>query len=377
MPRVFTRPDSPYDNADLPNDKKYVNLTTVGKPRPPKAQEFDDEANYYIDSMNLLSRDIDAVRAGSIPGSEDPNNAGKYVTTDGASTLSFVKITGDSFDDDSIPGRKIVGGSIGPEEIEHGAITEEHLQNFCVTRGKIDQKAVSRFNIAGLAVGSEELGLKAVLEKNLGDSVVTTQKLNDGAATAPKLADSAVTNPKLGPLAVTADKMAPNSVPTEKIPDGAVTNPKLGPLAVTADKMALKTVTYSQISDSFAATKLQQQTANSSQVFVSPATQQQHPSAASFWVDFNGANGSVFASYNVSSVTRNSAGNYTINFTNNFSSSNYVPLIAVRRAAASGNAVTTIVNAQSASSITIVTYDSAGLFSDYDDVYVVGFGKLV
>jgi hypothetical protein len=36
---------------------------------------------------------------------------------------------------------------------------------------------------------------------------------------------------------------------------------------------------------------------------------------AKAWVNFNGANGAIRASYNVSSVTRNSTGNYTITFT--------------------------------------------------------------
>jgi hypothetical protein len=47
--------------------------------------------------------------------------------------------------------------------------------------------------------------------------------------------------------------------------------------------------------------------------------------SAKAWVNFNGTNGVRNASYNVSSVTRNSAGNYTINFTNAFSDGSYCP----------------------------------------------------
>jgi hypothetical protein len=48
--------------------------------------------------------------------------------------------------------------------------------------------------------------------------------------------------------------------------------------------------------------------------------------SAKAWVSFNG-NGStsIRASYNVSSVTYNSAGNYTVNFTNAFADTNYAP----------------------------------------------------
>lgn len=41
--------------------------------------------------------------------------------------------------------------------------------------------------------------------------------------------------------------------------------------------------------------------------------------SAKAWVNFDGYTGSIFAAYNVSSVTRNSTGLYTVNFTNAFS----------------------------------------------------------
>lgn len=45
------------------------------------------------------------------------------------------------------------------------------------------------------------------------------------------------------------------------------------------------------------------------------------------WVNFNGASGAsptIRSSFNVSSVTRNSAGNYTVSFTTAFADVNYV-----------------------------------------------------
>jgi hypothetical protein len=45
---------------------------------------------------------------------------------------------------------------------------------------------------------------------------------------------------------------------------------------------------------------------------------------AKAWVNFNGSGGaSIRASYNVSSVTRNGTGDYTVNFTNAFPDANY------------------------------------------------------
>lgn len=45
--------------------------------------------------------------------------------------------------------------------------------------------------------------------------------------------------------------------------------------------------------------------------------------SAKAWVNFNGTNGTVRAAYNVSSVTRTSAGLYTANFTSAFADTNY------------------------------------------------------
>jgi hypothetical protein len=42
------------------------------------------------------------------------------------------------------------------------------------------------------------------------------------------------------------------------------------------------------------------------------------------WVNYNGVATTIRASYNVSSVTRNGTGDYTVNFTNAFVDANYV-----------------------------------------------------
>jgi hypothetical protein len=70
-----------------------------------------------------------------------------------------------------------------------------------------------------------------------------------------------------------------------------------------------------------------QETATSTSLAVTPGRQQFHPSAAKAWVIFTGSgvNGAqtVNASYNVSGVSRISAGIYAVSFTTSFSSANY------------------------------------------------------
>lgn len=46
--------------------------------------------------------------------------------------------------------------------------------------------------------------------------------------------------------------------------------------------------------------------------------------SARAWVNFAGSNGAINDSYNVSSVTRNNTGDYTVNYTNALPNANYV-----------------------------------------------------
>ena len=45
--------------------------------------------------------------------------------------------------------------------------------------------------------------------------------------------------------------------------------------------------------------------------------------SAKAWVNFNGTNSTIRGSYNVSSVTNNATGDFTINYTNAFANTNY------------------------------------------------------
>lgn len=51
--------------------------------------------------------------------------------------------------------------------------------------------------------------------------------------------------------------------------------------------------------------------------------------SAKAWVRFTSSTGTISASYNVSSVTRNGTGDYTVNFTNALADANYSKVISV------------------------------------------------
>jgi len=68
------------------------------------------------------------------------------------------------------------------------------------------------------------------------------------------------------------------------------------------------------------------------------------------WVNFNGTNGSIYASFNVSSVTRVTTGQYTVNITNALANANYAT-VATNSANVNAN-VFTYTNTQSRPSST-------------------------
>ena len=95
------------------------------------------------------------------------------------------------------------------------------------------------------------------------------------------------------------------------------------------------------------------------------------------WVNFNGTDTvAIRASFNVSSITDNSTGNYTVNFTNAMPDANYVVVGMTDRgstsAPASGN-MAVYNNTYSASSVTVSTGVAGGSTSDFVNDFVAVF----
>jgi hypothetical protein len=77
-----------------------------------------------------------------------------------------------------------------------------------------------------------------------------------------------------------------------------------------------------------AATQADQETSTSTTKPVTPGRQQFHPSAVKAWVSFTGSTGAVQQSSNLGSLTRNSVGDFTFNFSTSFSAATYLVQIS-------------------------------------------------
>lgn len=83
------------------------------------------------------------------------------------------------------------------------------------------------------------------------------------------------------------------------------------------------------------ASKSDQETGTSTTTIINPSNFKNNDGAAKAWVVFDSA-GNVGASYNVSSVTKNGTGDFTVNFTTAFATTNYIAHVTAEASASNG-----------------------------------------
>lgn len=127
-----------------------------------------------------------------------------------------------------------------------------------------------------------------------------------------------------------------------------------------------------------AATQAEQEAGSITTAPVTPGRQQYHKSAVKAWVTFTGSTGVILDSYNVASVVRDSAGNYTITWTVPFSSASYVVMGGAKldETGAAGNGFVCLKRVASnpaADSVKVVC-SASGTDTDPTSMHVVALG---
>jgi hypothetical protein len=133
------------------------------------------------------------------------------------------------------------------------------------------------------------------------------------------------------------------------------------------------------------ATQAQMETGSATNVFVTPGRQQFHPGMAKFWINFNGT-GTIATrtSYNVTSITDNGVGDYTVTIATDFSTTDWCPWVMAQVTDAANNndlqarpkPTGTVSDSKTAGDIRIfITRTSTSTTAvDSGFVYVGGFG---
>lgn len=92
------------------------------------------------------------------------------------------------------------------------------------------------------------------------------------------------------------------------------------------------------------------------------------------WVNFNGTGTvAIRASFNVTSITDNGTGEYTVNFTNSLPDANYATVLGQERTRAASDAGFVGSYSQSTTSVRINTRNIAGTLIDFEGVDVAVF----
>lgn len=128
-----------------------------------------------------------------------------------------------------------------------------------------------------------------------------------------------------------------------------------------------------------AAVQSDQETGSSTAVAVVPGVQHFHPSAAKAWVNFNGTGTvSIRRSYNVTSITDNGTGDYTVNFTNAFSDANYMAVGMIGDTGGSGFGIATgpRTTTPTGSAFRFLITTAGPTNTDYPYVHIAFFGDL-
>jgi hypothetical protein len=215
FPTNNSRPAIPYAPAQvLPNHNRYGSLGKF----PPTAQQLDGDFNGIIDLLNTLAGAVNDTAAGIFPGADNPLNANKLPTTDGAGNVSWTHIT-----------------SLG---LTDNAVQTRHIQDTAITTPKIQLQAVETNQLADGSVTTAKIFDNAVTTAKILDNGVTTAKLVNNAVTTAKIPDNAVTTAKIPDNAITTAKIKDNAVTTAKIPDNAITTAKMPDRAVTVAKIS-------------------------------------------------------------------------------------------------------------------------------------------
>jgi hypothetical protein len=176
---------------------------------------------------------------------------------------------------------------------------------------------------------------ETVTPAGLNATAAPTVLVADAEVTTSKIADAAVTNIKLA-SGIDAAKITTGTLPIARIADDAVTNAKLAS-GIDANKITTGTLPIARIADDAVTNDKLSLAANAGEIKKALNADNDPPIfACRAWVNFdgtrnaadtaasvNGGTVKIRASGNVSSVVKNSAGSFTVNFSTAMPDQNY------------------------------------------------------
>lgn len=194
------RPTIPYVTPSLPNSDRYELLQGTGQ--APTGEQFDGDYNYGIAVDIALKEAIDGVAAGAIPGSNQSENANKFVSTNGQdpATLFWTKVSTENIDDISITESKLADGSVTTAKLGNGSIIASKIRDNAVTGPAILDGSISINKMGLLSVDTGQYVNESITEPKIADNAVSERTMIANSVSTAKVQDEAITRDKLSEI---------------------------------------------------------------------------------------------------------------------------------------------------------------------------------
>lgn len=381
--RIFQRPDLPYDNESKHNDQRYGLLSARSK--PPTSEMLDADLDYIIDSMDILSQDIQAVQAGVIVGSDDPNNANKLLTTDGANT-GWTFIGSDNILNGAISTAKIAANAIITALLGDASVTETKIAAGAITNVKLANDSINNIKVQNQTITLPKLrssGQKCLLMGTTGSNSYTEKVADNNAQpwyvfcnnpNAPTISlNSLVDIWQNTPFTFTGTQLTNSTVSGTKLINGSVLGDKLTDASVSGTKLIDVSVSGAKLTDStVSGVKLIDGTLSGTKLIDNSVTIAKINGIANirdikpFATATVQANGTLSRGTNVASVTKLGTGNYRVNFTAppTTASTNYNVQVSV------GSQIFCSWETKTLNSVVIRTYNTVDFLDSAFDVVI-------
>jgi microcystin-dependent protein len=177
-------------------------------------KELDQSFVEALNRDNDLLEKIGQVESEGIAGTQERDNIGKFVSTDGNEVI-WTKATSEYFNDNSIPGIKLTAGSLNQRVMGNSCIGEQQV----IDRSLTLQKMAAVPNRNSVVVAGNDRFLESVTTETPGLPLVSRQNNNPNFQ---KIGEAAILDDS-----ITSGMLKTDSVLNSKIRNGEITIEKL------------------------------------------------------------------------------------------------------------------------------------------------------
>ena len=248
--------------------------------------------------------------------------------------MALSRITAASIEDGTVVAADIADGAVTGPKLGATSINANNIVTGAVTGDKLGATSINANNIVDGSVTGVKLGLTSINANNIVDNSITSAKLDTSifATTSNIFGVTANSNTFSNTIIIVAGNTAPINV--GMLVSGSNVTPGTTVLSFNSSPPSGR----SNITLSAATVGTNTNTAFSfyeTNKVLSPGIA--GPGLCKAWVNFNGTGDvQIRAAYNVSSITDNGTGDYTVNFTTAMPDANYAAVMTAETTLAAG-----------------------------------------